>query len=192
MRFFNELNWVDVFVVILFFRIVYISAASGLFPELLRFLGILCATYLSLHYFTGLTDFISNYLPEKNLRLEAVDFVTVIVLAVIGVIIFVLLRSIINRFIKMEAASGLNKWGGIVFGVGRAYLTCSLVLFILVMSTFPYLQNSIAHSYLGKRLFKAAPDTYSWIWNNISSKFIPNEKYNAAVSRVEEGFAKLK
>jgi hypothetical protein len=81
----------------------------------------------------------------------------------------------------------LNKWGGLVLGILRGFLLAGLIIFMLAISTLTYLRNSAIKSYLGKGLFKVAPATYSWLWGNITSKFMTNEKFNKTILEVSEG-----
>ena len=92
----------------------------------------------------------------------------------------------------MEAVSALNKWGSLLLGIARAALSASLIMFILATSGVEYFRNSVKESYLGQRLFSIAPDTYSWIWNSVVSKFSVSEKYNAVIPSIKEDFSKTK
>ncbi|MDD4953418.1 MAG: CvpA family protein [Candidatus Omnitrophica bacterium] len=184
----KQFNWLDVFILILIFRILYISIKSGLSKEFFKLLGVLSATYLSLHYFTVLSDLICKNLPVKKMPLEFFDFLLFTVLAILGYLVFVLLRTIFNHFIKMEAVPLLEKWGGLVMGILRSFFLPSLIIFMLAISSVGYLKKSAQSSYLGKKLFDVAPDTYSWFWNSITSKFMKDEKFNNNVLNIKEGF----
>jgi hypothetical protein len=63
-------------------------------------------------------------------------------------------------------------------------------MFMLTISSIGYLKGSVQSSYLGKRIFLIAPDTYSWLWNSIVSKFSSSEKYNEGVTTTSEEFLK--
>lgn len=182
----KQFNWVDFLVVIILFRICYIGAKSGFSLELFKFLGILSAIYLSLHYYTMLSDFFRNRIAVKSLPLEFLDFLSFIVLAILGYLVFVSLRSVFYRFIKMEATPKLNKGGGFILGIGRGFLVAGLIIFMLVISSIGYLKNSVNDSYLGKRLVKVAPATYSALWNKLMSKFMTKEKFNQTVLEVQK------
>ncbi len=186
----KQFNWVDILVVILLFRIGYIAIKNGLPAELFKLLGIISAIYLSLHYYTALSDWIRAHIAaEKKMPLEFLDFLVFLVLAILGYLIFVLLRSIFYRFIKMEAVPRLNKWGGLALGVARGFLLVGLVIFMLVISSISYLKNSVKNSYSGRQLFNVATSTYSWLWNAIASKFMPGEKFNRTILEVQENLA---
>ena len=187
----KQINWVDILVLILVVRTCFIAAQSGFPIELFKFLGTLAAIYLSLHYYVVLADYAMNWLSlGGRTPVEFSEFVIFLVLAIAGYCIFVLLRSIFYRFLKMEAVSGLNKWGSLVLGVARGVFLASLIMFMMFISSIGYFRDSVKASYSGRRLFMVAPDTYSWLWSGVASKFVPAEKFNAAVTSVKEEFAK--
>jgi len=184
----KQLNWLDVCILLIIIRVIYIAIKGGFTTELFKFLGVICAIYLSMHYNVVLADFIRGKTPvEEKVPLAFLDFLVFLALAVSGNFIFVLLRNAVNNLIKIEAVSTLNKWGGLVLGGFRSVLLVSLLLFALVISSIPYLKKSVKNSYLGPRFFSAAVDTYGWIWNNLASKFAVSEKQNSAVLEIKEG-----
>lgn len=192
MDIFKQLNWLDIFVVIILFRIGYIALKSNFPLEFFKLLGIITAIYLSLHYYASFSDYLAQRITtaKEKVPLEFLDFFVFVVLAIIGYLVGVILRGFICRFIKMEAADRLNKWGGLVLGIVRAYLSASLIIFMLVISSIGYFKNSVDKSYSGRNLFKAAPATYTWLWNNLFSRFMTKEKFNSVVIEVEKDINK--
>jgi len=186
----KQFNWVDILVVILLFRIGYIAIKNGLAVGFFKLLGALFAIYLSLHYYTGLSDFVRGRIGIKKLPLEFLDFLFFVALASLGYLIFVLLRTVFCHFIKTEAAPKLNQWGGFILGAVRGFLCVGLITFMLAISSVSYLKNSVKDSYSGRYLFKFTTDTYSWLWNAVTSKFMTGEKFNKTILEVQEGLTK--
>ncbi|MBP7216433.1 MAG: CvpA family protein [Candidatus Omnitrophica bacterium] len=188
----KQFNWVDILVVVLFLRILSMGLKTGFLHELFKTLGTVAAIYVSLHYFSQLTDACFKAVPgaKEALPVEFLDFVSFLVLAIAGYCSFVILRIALNRFLKVEAVDTLNRWGGLAVSVVRALLVSALVIFGLAISTIGYLKGSAQNSYLGARLFPVAPSTYSVIWNSLAYRFAVSEKFNAAVSEIESGFIK--
>jgi uncharacterized membrane protein required for colicin V production len=181
----KRFNWVDVFVLIILFRISYIAIKNGLSIELFKFLGALFAVYLSLHYYTVLADFVGNRLNLKNTFREFLYPSTCITFAILGYSVFALLRKIFARFIMMEAIPSLNKWGGFFLGIARFILSISLVMYFFIISPFGYLKHSTNNSFSSRYLLKVAPATYSSLWIGIISKFMTQEKFNQDVFRIK-------
>ena len=182
----KQFNWIDILTVIITIRICYVSLKSGFIIELFKFFGVVLAIYLSLHYYSGLADFIGARIKKPPAEFfKPFAFAT---LAILGNLIFVLLRSIFYRFIHMEAVPQLNKWGGFVLGIARCILAVGLLTFILVIPNISYLKKSVANSYSGKYFLKVTPNLYSGLWYDLISKFMPKEKFNKSVQEIQKGF----
>jgi len=186
----KQINWIDIFVVIILFRVGYISIKNGLPIVFFKLLGTIAAVYLSLHYYTNLTDFIRSFFKLDKGASGILDFICLVVLATAAYLFFVLLRMFFYRFVKLAAVLNLDKWGGFVLGIVRAILMQSLIVYMLVVSGIGYLNNSVKNSFSGSSLIKIAPETYIWLWNSIASKFMAKEKFNNNVIDVVENITK--
>jgi len=184
----KQFNWVDVFVLLVLFRIIYIASKTGAIVELFKALGIIFATYVAFHYYTILSDLLRSRMPVEAFPLDFFDFVVFVPLLVLTYLTFVLFRNIICSYIKVETIPTLSKIGGFVIGIARGILTISLVIYMFAISCMPYLTTSAQKSYLGKRLFNVAVGTYTGLWDGLMSKFVPGEKINSAVSEIENKF----
>jgi uncharacterized membrane protein required for colicin V production len=183
----KQFNWLDIFLLVLIFRICYIALKGGFTVELFKFLGSVVAIYVSMHYYVSLSDFLVQYLPiDKKTQLEFIYFIIFIILVFSAYMVFVLIRNAFNQLVKVEAVSTFNKWGGLILGAVRSILLSSLIVFSLAISNVSYLKDSVKHSYLGPRVFSFAPNTYFWIWNSVGSKFITFETQNDAVLKAQE------
>ncbi len=186
----QQCNWVDVFIVILLLRIIYIALKNGLPIEMFKLLGVLLAIYISFHYYTLFSDWLGERLPaiQEKSPLEFLDFFVFVVLAIFTYLVFVGVRITFYRFIKMEAVPRLSQFGGLILGILRGVLLVGLIMYALVISSIAYLNGSVHKSYLGRRFFEIAPATYSKLWNSIASKFMTTEKFNNTILEVQEGF----
>ena len=187
----KQLNWVDVIIVFLLLRILYISTVNGFVIELFKLIGIISSIYISFHYFVVFSDLVMRRVStEQQFPLEFMDFLIFVFLVIIVYLVFVLLRKVVCHFVKMEAVPALSKWGGLILGLARGILTASLVVFMLSISTIPYLNTSIKEAYSGQRLFNITVSTYSQLWNGVMSKFMLNEKFNKVITEIEKDFNK--
>jgi hypothetical protein len=82
----------------------------------------------------------------------------------------------------MEPVPQLNKWGGLVLGLIRAFLLNGLLIFMLLISTISYLRDSVVNSFSGEYFSNIAVGVYSGLWNGAASKFMGREKFNEAVT----------
>ena len=179
---FNQTNFLDILIVIVLFRICYIAARMGLTIEIFKFLGVIFATYISLHYYTSLSDIVARSLYAKGVHFEFFDLVIFLVLGAGGYIGFAAIRGAFYRFVKLEIIPVINKFGGFLLGIIRGFFVIGLLVFTLSISNISYLTRSVKHSYLGSRAFLISPNTYGWLWGNIFSKFSSKEKFNPAVN----------
>lgn len=185
----RQFNWIDIFFIILLLRICYIAFKNGIVSEFFKFLGTLLAVYIAMHYYTALSDFLSERFGiDKKIPLEFLDFACFILLAIIAYLAGILFRQAFSRLIKLEAVPRLNKWGGFVIGIARGVLLAGLFVFILSISTIKYLHDKVGDSYFGARLIKVAPATYSRIWYGFMSKFMTGEKFNKTGFEVQKDF----
>lgn len=183
----KQFNWLDIFVLIMIFRICYIAVKSGFTTELFKFLGTITAIYLGMHYAVLISDYIRKQMPVTDkVSLQFIDCVVFLLLVILGYLLFVLVRNVSKNFIKIEAVSALNKWGGLILGGFRSILLVSLISFTLAIPGIPYFKNSVQHSYLGSRLVFVSSDVYLWVWSSIFSKFIPNEKEGEIVINIKK------
>jgi uncharacterized membrane protein required for colicin V production len=186
----SQFNWFDIFALIIICRISYVALKTGFTTEIFKLLGIIFATYLALHYFSTLSEFVHGRLGLKIISLVLLDLLAFIFLVLIGVVIFVFLRLTFLRFLKMEAVPHLQRWGGFVLGFIRSFFVIGLISFLFVAFNLTYLERGVRLSYSGGQFFALAPRCYKWIWNNLTSKFMTQEKYNPSISQIVEGFKK--
>jgi len=184
--FISRLNYLDYIILIVFFRICYIAAKTGLSVEIFKFSGVIFSTYISLHYYTVLSDLIQRRFLPKAMPLAFMDFIVFLLLVIFGCLCFVLLRSLLSRFVQLNTVPKINQLTGLILGCGRAFLVVGLLSFALGISSVAYLTRSVGHSYLGSRAFSISPQTYSWIWNNVFSKFSSHEKFNSTVTEATD------
>jgi len=186
----KQFNWIDIFVIILLFRICYISIRSGLAIEIFKVSGTVLAIFLSFHYYTNLADIVKLRFTGGKVPIEFLDFFCFVFLAMLGYLIIAVLCKVLLRFIKIEAVPALDKWGGLTLGVVRGFLLSSVVIYVLLISSINYFKDSVIDSYFGKRLFKIAPVTYGKILSGFISKFVPKEKFNPSIQELEKTFKK--
>ncbi|MDD5238816.1 MAG: CvpA family protein, partial [Candidatus Omnitrophica bacterium] len=126
----GQINWIDIFVIILLIRICYIAAELGLFIESFKLLGTLASIYLSLHYYKQLSDFTQNAIGLKDSPAYIFDLFSVIILAILSYLIFAILRKVFSKLVKVETLDNLNRWGALILGVIGGFLFAGLIICI--------------------------------------------------------------
>jgi len=184
--FLNQFNWIDIFVLILTLRIIYIAFKTGLKCEFFKLLGTLSAMYLSLHYYVSLSAFLNARIFNRPAPSSLLNFVSFFFLLAFGYAIFFALRLVLSKVIKTDVNPKLDRWGGLACGAVRAVLTASILLCLFLSSSGEYFRKSIRVSFSGPRVARIAPDTYVYFWNALASKLQKAEKVNAAISGFQD------
>lgn len=181
----KQLNWIDIIVVILLIRIVYIAVKTGFTIEVFKLLGTVCAIYLACHYYLRVGIFLNSYFSLKGVGWgNFLNFIVFFALAYLGYLAFVIIRLVCTILIKMEAVSLLNRWGALILGIVRWGLFSSLLLFLVVISHNGYLKNSLSNSLASTLFVKLTPKVYQTVWTGLISRFANEEAFNKAVFAV--------
>ncbi len=186
---FRTINWVDVALFALFIRTVFISVKNGFIAEVFKFLGVLGALFVGLHYYAFWAEFLAKKasLPLVNLR-----FLVFTVLVVAVVFAFKLVRDGIFLLFKAETThEGFDKYGAGVLGAVRGWLLCSTVLFAVLLVPHPWVHHQALSAWTHKTAAKAAPDTYSFLYHQLIGKLFEGQKFNADVFTVVSGEGKV-
>jgi len=185
----TQINGVDLIIAIVLIRTGYAAVRSGLVTEAFKLLGTITATYLSLHYFTTLADFMRGGEVAKKMGLEFLDFLSFLILALLGYVFFLVARLAFGRFIKAEAVPRLNKIGGLILGVVRGFIASSLIVFMLIICSVSVLRDRAMTSYFVRNIVKISFSLYNGMWNGFFSKVMPQESSNNTLLEIQDSLA---
>lgn len=186
----TQINGVDLIIAIILAKVCYIAVKSGMVTEAFKLLGVITATYLSLHYFTSLADIMRGRSATSAMNLEFIDFVSFLLLALLGYGFFVVARMAFAHFIKAEAVPRVNKIGGLVLGLVRGFLAAGLIVFMLIISSVSITRDMAANSYFGSRIYKISYSLYGGMWNGFFSKILPHESYNRTLLEIQSNLSR--
>ncbi len=177
-----SINWVDVAMLALLIRIVFIGVKTGFVSELFKLLGVLCSIFVGFHYYTPLAVFLSK---KTGWPLDTLEFVFFVVLVSLTVLAIKYLRDGFLMIFKFETAhEGVNQWGSGVLSVIRALFLASIIMFGILLSQIEWLQKETLTSVSHKLALKAGPNTYSFLYNNFVGKLFAGQKLNEQVANV--------
>src|SRR5689334_8103704 len=121
-----SINWIDVAMLVLLIRIVFIGIKTGFVTELFKLFGVFCAILVGLHYYTFLAVWTSKKVGGSPDVLQFAFFVVLVCLAVLAI---KYLRDGFFMVFKFETThAGVNQWGAGVLAIVRGMLLVSLVL----------------------------------------------------------------
>ena len=170
MEIFSRINWVDVLVAIIMIRISYVAFRDGLSHEIFPFFGSIIAVVLGIHYYMRLGSFISQNLA--NVPVEISNFLSFLVLVVAISLLVRFLARFLEVIVKVQWHPVIEKFGGLIIGIMRAYIITGIILMVLALMPLSYLQWSIRDKSLtGKYVLMAGPEIYSRL-----SRFLPTIK----------------
>jgi uncharacterized membrane protein required for colicin V production len=178
MHFINTLNWVDIVILGLAIRIIFIGMQTGVMTEFIKVLGLILALFLSFQYYILIGGFlkIGGKIPDGFFL--AGGF---LVIWFVVTIIFMFLRQGLFILFTVQTITAVDKWGGAILAVGRFVLTASMVLFVFFVTGNEYLQTKAVDAFSCKYLVDVAPRLYKGMSDKFVSRVVPNMKYNSAV-----------
>ena len=174
----GRLNWIDIFVIIIIIRTTYIGFMRGFSVEIFKFLGIFTASIISIHYYNLLADFVGATVAFDKDILGVISFM---VLWLGSVMAFSFIFNLFTKFIRLEAVSSVNKWGGCALGILRGFFILGLVVITFRLTNTTYLKNSIEKSFSANTIADIAFINYRNTWSGVVMKFFPKEDVNYAV-----------
>ncbi len=166
-----KFNWVDIFCLILLFRIGYISFKNGIFTEIFKFFAILVGIVVGLHFYDVSGKFIETHIFLPSWISQEFAIIGIILLIYL---LFFLLKLCIQKIMSAKFEQQVDRGGALFFGVIRSFLTVSMVLVCLNLLPVKYIQRSIWDCSLSAPvIIKIAPLTYKYIM-----RFWPNTHVN--------------
>ena len=159
MEIISRINWVDILVAIIMIRMSYVAFSDGLSHEIFPFLGSIIIVVAGLHYYARIGAFISANL--LNIPVEISNFFGFLALVIVLGLVLKFIKSLLEKLIKVQWHPVIEKFGGLIVGIMRAYITASIILMLFALMPLSYLQWSIRDKSLtGKYVLAAGPEIY--------------------------------
>jgi len=178
----SNINWVDVAMLVLFIRIIFIGVKTGFVTELFKLSGVFCAVFVALHYYTSFAVFVAQ---KTNWPIDYLELSFFVLLVCSMVLVIKLLRDGFLMLFKFETThAGFNQWGAGVLAMVRVLFLSSLIVYGILLSHVEYLQRQTLSSVAHRLVLKAAPNTYIFLYHNFIGKVFTKEKFNEDVLRV--------
>ena len=148
-----HINWVDVIILILLFRISYAGFSRGLASESIPLIGVFTALNIALHLYLNVGNFIARYTPLTSTYSYLISFIA---LSFITKYIFQLIEAfVVGKVVTIHIASIYDNIGGLIVGVIRAILLVSIVMIALSMLPIKYMDYSVKEkSFMGKKFIR--------------------------------------
>lgn len=122
------MSFLDIIFIIPIIWLAYVGFKKGLIIELSTLLALVLGVFVSLYFSDITAEFLKETFALKTKYLKLISFIITFLLVVIAVN---LIGKLIEKFVNMVALSFLNKSAGGVFGVIKAVVILSLLLFFV-------------------------------------------------------------
>ena len=177
MEMLNAINWLDLAVLLLVIRGLYLGIRNGLSTEIFRFIGAILSLTFAIHSYSQIAEiFIANFALPAWLS----QFLCFVVIAQLIRIIFKYGIILLLKILNIQFMPPLEKPGGAVVGLARAVIVAGAL--ILMLSFFPskYMTESIYDkSFSGAFLAKAMQRTYQSL-----TFWLPEERIEEAIFKM--------
>jgi membrane protein required for colicin V production len=158
--------------------LAYVGFKKGLIIELSTLLALVLGVFVSLHFSDITAEFLKETFDLKTKYLSLISFIITFVLVVVAVN---LIGKLVEKFVDLVALSFLNKSAGGVFGVLKAVVILSLVLFFIekidkkhVIISNELKENSLFYPYV-QPLAPTLIDTFSDIDFNLDPEELKDD-----------------
>ena len=177
----SSINFIDILMGLILIRCMYMGSTAGLVVEFFKLVGMLFATFITLHYFIAMGEFLNRVI---FIPLDLTEMISFLLLWMLVVLVFKVVRDGWMLLIKTEAQEAFNKIGGAVAGIFRGALVCGLTTLVFFLSGNHYLIKSVNTSFSGFYLTHFSTSVYESSFDGLISKFFPKEKKNLDALRI--------
>ncbi|MFH1753791.1 MAG: CvpA family protein [Candidatus Omnitrophota bacterium] len=153
------INWVDIIVLILFFRTCYVGFTRGLGNELMPLIITFTSLVLSLQFYKALGGYIAGHTPLSHSHAYFLIFILIVIITII--LTRVIMRILVGKSENARVATLYDSGCGLFFGILRGILLVSFVMYALWLAPSKYVSSSVSNgSILGKTFLKIGPKVH--------------------------------
>lgn len=158
MEIIQSINWLDIAILLLLIRGIYLGIKTGLTSELFRFIGTALSLTLAVYWYSQAADILIANLDLPTWLAQFLCFTAITQL--IG-IIFRYTLILLLKVLNIQFVPPLEKPGGGLVGLARAVIVSGTLVLMLGFFPSDYLKESIYEkSYSGSFLVEAMQRTY--------------------------------
>jgi len=118
----------DIIFIIPMIWLAFVGFKKGLIIELATLVALILGVYMSLYFSDITAEFLQEMLDLKTKYLSLISFAVTFILVVLAVN---LLGNLISKLIDMAAIGFLNKSAGGLFGILKAVIFLSFIIFLI-------------------------------------------------------------
>ncbi len=159
MEIIKNINWLDIIVLVIVVRGIYMGAKRGLTAELFNFFGIIISLILAVQWYSRIADvLILNF----SLPIWLSKFLCFIVIVQIIRLVFKYSLTFLLKILNIQFIPQLERIGGGVVGFGRGVIVSGILMLTFSFIPNDYMRESIeTKSFTGSFLIKVTERTYT-------------------------------
>lgn len=176
-----NVNLVDVLMLCIIIRGCYVGAKSGLPAEVFRLLSVVCVTFIVVHYYSPLAQFLHEklFISEKTS-----EFAAFVIWMLAAFLVFFLIREGWLVLVKSEPKAAVHHWAAAAGSLVTSYFVCGLVFLALALSNNGDVQQQLQRSISRLVWSRTAGNLYNVSYGALVRPFFPDEKPNQRISRL--------
>ena len=176
-----NVNLLDVVMLCVIVRGYYVGSKTGLIAETFRLGSVLCSTFIVVHYYPTLAQFLRDRLfISENVG----EFVAFVLWIVIVFVIFFFIREGWLLLFKVERKSVFNKWTGGILSLVTSYFVCGLIFLAFVLLNNDFVRQQLESSRSRAVWSKTSGNVYKACYGAVVRPFFPEEKPNPRVMKL--------
>ncbi len=176
-----NVNLLDALMLCVIVQGYYAGSKTGLLAEIFRLGSVICSTFIVVHYYPTLAQF----LREKLFISERVyEFVAFALWAAVAFVLFFLIREGWLLLFKVERKSIFNKWTGAVFSLVTSYFLCGLIFLAFVLLNNDFVRQQVDSSLSRAVWSKTSGNLYKACYGAVVRPFFPGEQPNPQVMKL--------
>jgi len=185
MDFLKHIIWLDVLVVLLFIRIVFIGIKTGFIAEFFKMTGVLIAIFITFHYYSVFSQALNTY---THMPLSWAHFTAMTVLwGVVGGVTKLFRDGFLLLF-KVETTNpGFNQWAAGCLAVVRGVILSSLMVVMVSFLPLEYVIKQSESSLASRYIARVAPFVYVLAFERFVGRLFPDEKLNTDAAALAQG-----
>lgn len=178
-----NVNLLDVLMLCIIVRGYYVGSRTGLLAETFRLVSVICSTFIVVHYYPALAQF----LREKLFISERVyEFVAFVLWVAIAFGLFFFIREGWLLLFKVERKSVFNKWTGGILSLVTSYFLCGLIFLAFVFLNNDFVRQQVDSSLSRVVWNKTSGNVYKAFYGAVVRPFFPGERPNPQVMKLIE------
>ncbi len=175
-----NVNLLDALMLCVIVRGYYVGSKTGLIAETFRLGSIICVTFIVVHYYPSLAQFLRDALFISD---RVVEFVAFVIWVVVAFLIFFLIREGWLLLFRVERKSVFNKWTGAVLSLVTSYFVCGLIFLAFVLLNNDFVRQQVDTSLSRAVWVTTSGNVYKACYGTVVRPFFPGEKPNPQIMK---------